>query len=238
MADAYNLSTDVPEATAPPKPKPATATSSRVDNIRAQLQQEIANAETAREQVLREIEEAELRRETLEKEAAQSLTEAAGRRQKLESFEAQQTAAAAAAAAGGGGLLGAAAPIAIGSLGAIAFGRAALESRQTKIEEQQRIEAEQAAQAEVASASKGNLLGVSSQIYRCSLHILFLSGLLRWQTHSFCHIFFGKTTATSWWCRRDYCRCGCLERCWKRRCCKCSNQPQHPTGGTLAKSRK
>jgi hypothetical protein len=116
-----------------------------------------------------EIEEAELRRETLEKEAAQSLTEAAARRQKLVTFEAQQ----AAAAAAGGGLLGAAAPIAIGSLGAIAFGRSALESRQKKIEEQQRIEAEKAAaaKAQVASASTGNLLGVSSQNY--SHHVSF-----------------------------------------------------------------
>jgi hypothetical protein len=193
MADAYDLSSDVPEAAASPKPATTntatTTTNSRVEGIRAQLQQEIANAEAARGQVLREIEEAELRRGQLEQEATQSLADAAARRQKLETFEAQQ----AAAAAGGGLLAGAAAPIALGSLGAIAFGRSALASRQKKIEEQQIIEAEKAAKAaEAASASGGNILAVSSHIYRCSLHIMLLSGLLRWQTHSFCHIFFGK----------------------------------------------
>jgi hypothetical protein len=133
--------------------------SSRVEKIREQLRQEIADAEAAREQVLREIEEAEARRQRLEQEAQNSLADADVRRKRLDTFETQQAAAAAAAAAVNP-LSGVAAPIAAGTLGAIAFGRSALESRQKKIEEQKRIEEEKARQA-ATPKSDGSFLGVS-----------------------------------------------------------------------------
>jgi hypothetical protein len=132
--------------------------SNRVEKIREQLRQEIADAEAAREQVLREIEEAEARRQRLEQEAQNSLADADVRRKRLDTFETQQAAAAATP------LSGVAAPIAAGTLGAIAFGRSALESRQKKIEEQKRIEEEKARQA-ATPKSDGNFLGVSMLLF-------------------------------------------------------------------------
>lgn len=149
MADGYDLGTNG-----------ASSTQAQVDDIRSKLQKELADATSARENLLREIQEAELQRKQLEAEAAASLAEAQAIKG---ASKGAATTGAATTGAVAGGLSGAIAPVAVGTvgLGALAYGRSLLEQRQKKIEEEKRIEAEKAAQAaaeKAAAEARGNLL--------------------------------------------------------------------------------
>jgi hypothetical protein len=162
-------SENVPKTTAVAASAPdggGPSSQEQINDVRKQLEREIADAENSRQQVLGEISEGEARRKALEQEALKSAADAQAKRAAF--TQAQQAQAANAAVATRVPLASAAPLVAgVGSLSALAFGRSLLTQRKVKLEEAKKIEQEAAKQVSNAERAvrTSNIAVVSGVLF-------------------------------------------------------------------------